>query len=371
VAVHRDADTQHDGQVAGRIARRAVTCHHNATRFLPTFMQRRHVLAALAAPLLLRPAGAEPATRIVFGLADSVETPRARAAARFAHLVHERSGGRVRVDVQAYGQAGKEREEIEPLQLGAVDMLAPALAKLSLVGLTELALFDLPFLFDDFVAVNRITGGPLGRQMLARFAAKGVVGLAYWHGGFKQMSARRPLRRVPDYAGLKMWTAPSQVLDAQMRALGASPVPMAAADVFEGLRSGLVDGTEMLLTEFENLNMQDVQSHISLSGHGYRGFAVIANERFWEGLPADQRALVQAALHEATAFANDLAQRAHEAALTALRRHGRTHVLALAAQEKQALRQALLPVHRQMEGRIGTDLLRRAYRASGFDPAVA
>ncbi|HEU0199011.1 MAG TPA: DctP family TRAP transporter solute-binding subunit [Burkholderiaceae bacterium] len=334
-------------------------------------MRRRHMLAALAAPLLIRPVRAKPVTRIVFGLAESADTLRGRAVERFAGLVHERSGGRVRVDIQAYGQAGKEREEIEPLQLGAVDMLAPPLAKLGLVGLTDMALFDLPFLFDDFAAVSRVTEGPLGRQMLGRFSTKGFVGLAYWHGGFKQMSARRPLRRVADYSGLKMWTAPSQVLDAQMRALGASSVPMPPADVFEGLRSGLVDGAEMPLTDFESSHMHDVQSHVSLSGHGYHGFAVVANERFWDGLPAEQRVVVQTALQEATAFGNDLAQQAHEAALAALRRAGRTHVLALTAPEKHTLRLTLLPVHRQMEGRIGADLLRRAYRVAGFEPSLA
>jgi C4-dicarboxylate-binding protein DctP len=159
------------------------------------------------------------------------------------------------------------------------------------------------------------------------------------------------------------------VLDAQMRALGASAVPMTLAEAFDGMRSGLVDGAECLPADFKALRLPQVQSHLTLSGHGYQGVAVIVNKRFWDGIPAELRALVQGALHDATQFGNAAARQANEGALAHLHRD-RVTVHTLTADEQQALRRALMPVHQQMERRIGAELIRRAYRATGFDPAV-
>jgi C4-dicarboxylate-binding protein DctP len=330
-------------------------------------MHRRQVLAALAAPLLLRPAAAQPPYVLKFSHLARAESPKGQAAERFARIANERSGGRLRVQVFPEGQLVKDREELEALQLGAVHMLAPSLAKLGLLGLTDMALFDLPFLFDDLAAVARITQGPLGRHMLAGFAARGFVGLGYWDGGLKQMCARRALRRPADYEGLQIGTAPSQVLDAQMRALGASAVPMGLPDAFEGMRSGLVDGVECVPADLRALRAQTGATHLMLSGHGYQGAAVIVNKAFWDELPADLRTLLQSAVLEASAFGNELAHRTNEAALAAMQRGGVTAVLTLSAAERTALRRALLPVHRQMEARIGSELLRRAYRTLDFE----
>jgi C4-dicarboxylate-binding protein DctP len=320
----------------------------------------------LAVPRRARAVDPDKPLIVKFSHVVAPETPKGKAAARFAQLAEQRTGGRVRVHVYPNSLLYKDREELEALQLGAVQMLAPSLAKFAPLGLRDFELFDLPFIFSDYAELRRVTQGPIGRRLLERLSPKGIVGLAYWDNGFKQMSANRPLRRPADFRGLKMRIQPSQVIEAQMRALGASALPMAFSDVYEALRNGVVDGTENPVSNFYTQRMHEVQPYLTLSDHGYLGYAVIVNKRFWDGLPSDLRASLESALQDATAYANDIARRENDAALQAVRASGRTAVITLTADERHALKRALLPVHREFEQRIGSELIQRVYQATGF-----
>src|SRR5207248_3714587 len=192
-------------------------------------------------------------------------------------------------------------EEMEALQLGSVQMLAPSLAKFGPLGVREFEVFDLPYIFDDYAELHKVTQGQVGAMLFKKLESKGIVGLAYWDNGFKDMSANKPLRMPADFRGLKMRIQSSKVLEAQMRALGAIPQVMAFSEVYQALATGVVDGTENPPSNEYTQKMHEVQKYTTRSGHGYVGYAVITNKKFWDGLPADIRASLEKAMAEATA----------------------------------------------------------------------
>jgi C4-dicarboxylate-binding protein DctP len=336
----------------------------------------RHPVLALAARCLaaaavLASAEAAPAAEPIvlkFSHVVAVDTPKGQAAEFFKRRAEELTRGRVRVEVYPNSTLYKDREEIEALQLGAVQMLAPSLSKFGPLGVREFEAFDLPFLFADQAALRRVTQGPVGRAILDKLEAKGIVGLSYWDNGFKCFSARRPLRTPADFRGLRMRIQSSVVLDAQMRALGALPQMMAFSDVYPALRAGVVDGTENPISNLWTQRMHEVQPHLTLTNHGYLGYALIVNKRFWDGLPGDVRAALARAIADATDYANRIAQEKNDADLARVRAAGTTEVHVPTPAERAVLEKALAPVHGQMADRIGRDVLAAIYRATGYAP---
>jgi C4-dicarboxylate-binding protein DctP len=334
-------------------------------------MKRTIALAAAVLGLPLLAAGCGQKSEVIdlkFSHVVAPNTPKGRAADHFAKLAAERTQGRVKVTVFPNSQLYKDKEEIEALQLGSVQMLAPSLAKFGPLGAREFEAFDLPYLFDSYDALHKVTEGPVGKGMLKRLESKGVLGLAFWDNGFKHLSANRALRTPADVKGLKMRIQSSQVLHAQMKALGALPQVMAFSEVYQALQTGVVDGTENPPSNFYTQKMHEVQKFMTATDHGYLGYAVIVNKAFWEGLPADLRATLEACMAESTRFANEIAKQENDEALRKVRESGRTEVIVPTAEEKAAWRKALIPVHREMEGVIGKELIQSIYDATGFTP---
>src|SRR5947208_6564269 len=261
------------------------------------------------------------------------------------------------VQVYPNSQLYKDNEELQALQLGAVQMLAPSLAKFGPLGVKEFEVFDIPYILADKAALRRVTDGPFGKKLFGKLEAKGIKGLAYWDNGFKDMSANKPLRMPEDFKGLKMRIQSSKVLEAQMRALGAIPQVMAFSEVYQALQTGVVDGTENPPSNEYTQKMHEVQKYTMLSEHGYVGYAVIANKRFWDGLPADVRANLEKAMAEATKFSNEIAQTENDEALDAIKKSGKSQLLPLTAEQKAAWRKALEPVYTEMAGRLGKDVI--------------
>ena len=215
-------------------------------------MKRLIHRAALAVALVLASASglAQQPIVIKFSHVVAVDTPKGKAAERFKQLAEERTNGRVKVEVYPNSQLYKDGEEVEALQLGAVQMLAPSTSKFGPLGLPQFELFDLPYIFPNRDVLHRVTLGPLGRELFKSLEAKGIVGLGYWDNGFKVMSANKPLHMPADYKGLKMRIKSSKVLDAQMRALGVQPQVMAFSEVYQAMQTGVVDGSENSLPNF-------------------------------------------------------------------------------------------------------------------------
>jgi C4-dicarboxylate-binding protein DctP len=320
-------------------------------------MQFKSLVVALAAAVSMGAAYAQAPIVIKFSHVVATDTPKGQAAERFKELAEKNTKGRVKVEVYPNSQLYKDKEELEALQLGAVQMLAPSLAKFGPLGAKEFEVFDLPYIFPTKAALYSVTEGPIGKGLLQKLEPKGITGLAFWDNGFKVMSANKPMHTPADFKGLKMRIQASKVLDAQMRALGANPQVLAFSEVYQALQTGVVDGTENPPSNVYTQKMHEVQKHITMSNHGYLGYAVIVNKKFWDGLPADIRTGLEAAMRDATTYEKAIAQRDNDMALDAIRKTGKTAIYNLTPAEQAAWRKALLPVHKEMEGRIGKDLI--------------
>jgi C4-dicarboxylate-binding protein DctP len=332
-------------------------------------MKIKTLVACLATCLLAVPALAADPIVIKFSHVVAPDTPKGKAALKFKELAEAKTAGQVKVEVYPNSTLYKDKEEMEALQLGAVHILAPSLAKFGPLGVKEFEVFDLPYIFPDKKVLQKVTTGPVGAKLFQKLQTKGIYGLGFWDNGFKIMSANKPLKTPDDFKGLKMRIQSSKVLDAQMRALKALPQVMAFSEVYQALQTGVVDGTENPPSNMYTQKMHEVQKHATLSNHGYLGYAVITNTRFWEGLPADIRKTLEAAMAEATDFANEIAQKENDDALAAMKASGKTEFHVMTAEEKAAWRKALLPVHKEMESRIGADFIQEVYKeaaALGF-----
>lgn len=331
-------------------------------------MKLRTILFSLAAVGFCTGAAAQAPIVIKFSHVVAADTPKGKASEFFKKRAEELSKGKVKVEVYANSALYKDKEELEALQLGAVQMLAPSLAKFGPLGAREFEVFDLPFIFDNSDELHKVTTGPVGKQLFGKLQSRGITGLAYWDNGFKSFSANKPLKAPDDFKGLKMRIQSSKVLEAQMRAVGALPQVMAFSEVYQALQTGVVDGTENPHSNLYTQKMHEVQKHMTVSDHGYLGYAVITNKKFWDGLPADVRGQLEKAMEEATAFANKIAKEENDGALEKVKASGKTQVYMPTPAERLALKKAMVPVHKEMESRIGKETIEAVYKATGFDP---
>ena len=335
-------------------------------------MTIRSLLLALLAVVISTtslPAQAEDPIVIKFSHVVAPDTPKGLGAAFLARRAAERTNGRVKVEVYPNSTLYKDKEELEALQLGAVQMLAPSLAKFSLLGVREFEIYDLPYIFDSYEDLHKVTLGPIGKSLFRRLEPKGIRGLAYWDNGFKSFSANTPIHMPDELKGKKMRIQPSKVLEAQMRALDAIPRVMAFSEVYQALKIGVVDGTENPISNLYTQQMFEVQSHLTMTEHGYLGYVVIVDKKFWEALPAELRGQLDLAMKDATDYTNQIAKQQNDQDLESVRQSGKTRIHVPTPEQRRAFKKALIPVHREMASRIGEDLLQSVYSETGFDPA--
>ena len=261
---------------------------------------RNWILAAAAAAIFVAPVASMAQAPIVIKFSHVVapNTPKGLGAEKFKELAEKYTNGKVKVEVYPNSTLYKDKEELEALQLGAVQMLAPSNSKFGPIGIKDFEVFDLPFLLPNLASLRKVTEGPIGKKMLTLLDSKGMVGLAYWDNGFKQMSANKPLHLPEDYKGLKFRIQSSKVLEAQFRLLGATPQVMAFSEVYQALQTGVVDGQENTPSNMYTQKMDEVQKFTTLTNHGYIGYVVVVNKKFWEGLPADIRGQLEKAMKE-------------------------------------------------------------------------
>ena len=331
-------------------------------------MKITKLLVGLVAGTLSFAAAAQQPIVIKFSHVVAQDTPKGLAANFFAKKADELTKGKVKVEVYANSTLYKDKEEMEALQLGAVQMLAPSLAKFGPLGVKEFEVFDLPYIFDDYNELHKVTQGPVGAQLLAKLEPKGIKGLAYWDNGFKSFSLNTPIKTPADLKGKKLRIQSSKVLEEEIRTLGGLPQVMAFSEVYQALQTGVVDGTENPISNLYTQKMHEVQKHLTLTDHGYLGYAVIVNKKFWEGLPADVRGQLETAMKESTAYANKIAKEQNDKDLESVKKSGKTTVYVPTKEERLAFKKALVPVHQKMESRIGKDIIQGVYKETGFDP---
>jgi C4-dicarboxylate-binding protein DctP len=315
-------------------------------------------LALMLATLLAWPLSHAQAPIVVkFSHVTTADTPMGRAVERFRELAEKSTNGRVKVEIYPNSTLYKDKEELEALQLGAVQMLAPALAKFSMLGVREFEAFDIPYMFPSRNVLLRVTDGPIGKKMLRKLEPKGITGLAFWDNGFKVMTANKPLRTPADFHGLKMHIHASKVLEVQFRTLGAIPQVIGFSDTYQALKSDVLNGAENTPSNIYFQKTHEVQKNLTVSEHGYLGYAVIANKKFWDSLPGDIRGQLEGAIKESTRYMNAIAEADNTQALENIRKSGQTRIHVLTDNERAQWRRALLPVRASVEARVGRDVL--------------
>lgn len=286
---------------------------------------------------------------IKFSHIAAPDTPKGKAAEHFKKLAEQYTKNKIKVEVYPNGKLIKDKDEMDALQKGDVQMLAPSLSKLAPLGIKEFEIFDLPYIFNDYKDLHGITRGQVGKDLFNRLEVKGILGLAYWDNAFKQMSANKPLRKPEDFKGLKMRIQASKIIDLQMQLLGANPIESPFSEVYKLLQSGAVDGTENSISNFYTQNIHEVQKFLTLTNHGYLGYAVIANKKFWDKLPDDIKDDLTKAMVEVTDYANEIAKKENDDALAKVKVSGKTEVIELTAEEKAALKKAMIISHDKQE----------------------
>ena len=328
-------------------------------------MKRTVIVFGTALALALSmPAFAQAQTVIKFSHVVAPNTPKGKGAEKFKELAEKYTNGKVKVEVYPNSTLYKDKEELEALQLGAVQMLAPSNSKFGPMGVKSFEVFDLPYLLPNKAALRKVTEGDLGKRLFKKLESKGIVGLGYWDNGFKVMSANKSLRTPEDFRGLKMRIQSSKVLEAQMRALGAIPQVMAFSEVYQAMQTGVVDGSENTPSNMYTQKHHEVQKFITLSDHGYIGYAVIANKKFWDGLPGDVRGQLEKAMAEATAYANQISQTENDEALAEIKKSGRSELIELTPEQKATWRKALEPLYADMASRVGKETIDEFQKAA-------
>src|SRR4051812_9968427 len=333
---------------------------------------RKLILAAasiaaltLAGPILVNPAAAQAPIVIKFSHVVASDTPKGKAAEKFKELAEKYAAGKVKVEVYPNSTLYKDKEELEALQLGAVQMLAPSNSKFGPIGVKEFEVFDLPYILPDLKTLRKVTDGPLGARLLKLLDPKGMTGLAYWDNGFKQMTANKKLLAPSDYKGVKFRIQSSKVIDAQFRTLGAIPQVMAFSEVYQALQTGVVDGQENTWSNIYTQKMNEVQKYATVTNHGYIGYVVVVNKKFWDGLPPDVRANCEKAMKEATEFGNGQSAKENEDALAEIKKAGKTEIITLTPEQDTAMRKAMEPVYKDVATRVGQPLIDEFLKETG------
>ena len=325
----------------------------------------KHTLKALACalPLFAGLASAADPISIKFAHVVAEHTPKGQGALLFKKLAEERLPGQVKVEVYPNSSLFGDGKEMEALLLGDVQLLAPSLAKFEHYA-KPIQIFDLPFLFDNIQALDRFQQSPQGQALLKSMEGKGITGLGYWHNGMKQLSANKALYAPKDARGLKFRVQASAVLDEQFKALRAAPRKMSFAEVYQGLQTGVVNGTENTWSNYESQKVNEVQKFFTESDHGTLDYMVITNTKFWNGLPEDVRSELDKVMAEVTVEVNKQAEALNQSSKQRIVDSGTSEVITLTPEQREEWREAMRPVWKKFEKDIGPDLIKAAEQAN-------
>ena len=311
--------------------------------------------------------GAAPSTSepyvIKFPHVTAPATPKGQMAQRFKEVAEQRFPGRVIVEVYPSAQLMEDTESIEALAFGEVQMIAVSLSLFDRLT-PRFQVFDLPFLFPNLAAVERFQASPAGQELKTTLVDNGILGLQFWHNGMKQLTGPRPLIEPGDARGLKFRVMESDILQAEIEAIGGSPQKMAFGEVFQALQTGTVDAQENTWSNIYSSKFYEVQPYMTESNHGYIGYYVAVNAAFWKSLPDDLRAGLEAALAEVTQWGNARSEEINQQDRQRIIDSGRSQLTVLTPQQLEKWQSAMRPVWDQFRDEIGADLVNAALAAA-------
>ncbi len=286
-------------------------------------------------------------------------TPKGRTAQRFKEQAEARFPGQVAVEVYPSSQLMNDDDSLEALAFGEIQMIAVSLSKFD--RLTHaFQVFDLPFLFPSLAAVESFQSGPAGQALLTELTDRGFLGLAFWHNGMKQFSAPRPLLVPADAEGLKFRIMESDVLQAQVQAIGGNPQKMALGEVYQALQTGAIDAQENTWSNIYSSKFYEVQDYVMETNHGYIGYLVAVNPQFWRGLPEDIRLGLEDVLAEVTEWGNAQAEAINQEDRATVAAAGRAEIIDLTPEQLARWQEVMRPVWDQFADDIGQDRIAAA-----------
>lgn len=293
---------------------------------------------------------------IYFSHVVAENTPKGLAAQKFAELVKQKTDGRVKVEVFPNGSLYSDGEELDALLRGDVQMIAPSFSKVTEL-IPEWQVLDLPFLFRNDDDVRRVFTGEIGAELLGMLEAKKIKGLALWSNGFKQMmSTTRPLIAPDDFRGLRFRIMPSEVIEKQFRLLGGEPVAVSFDRVYQELEQHKFDGQENTISNIYSKGFYKFQPYITISNHGYLGYAVMMNQSFWDSLPKDIQQKITEAMAEATRWNLEQSKEQNERELKQLERREDVFLYRLSEEEKRKWEQKFAPLYNEFTRQFGSGL---------------
>jgi C4-dicarboxylate-binding protein DctP len=284
--------------------------------------------------------------------------PKGIAASLLEQRVNDEMNGKACMEVYPNSSLYDDDKVLEAMLAGDVQLAAPSLSKFETFT-KKFRLFDLPFVFEDIDAVDRFQQSEDGQALKEAMVRRGLVGLAFWHNGMKQLSASKPLLTPADAEGLKFRVQPSDVLQAQFETLGANPQKMAFKEVYGALQTGVVDGQENTWSNIYGQKFFEVQDGVTETNHGIIDYLVVASTDFMDGLPEDVREQFTTILGEVTATRNAESTAVNEENKQAVIAAG-TEVRTLTAEQRQAWVDAMKPVWDQFADDIGADVIEKA-----------
>ena len=298
--------------------------------------------------------------QIVFTFSHVVaeNTPKGLAANKFAELVNEKSGGKIKIEVFPNGSLYSDIEEIEALQNGDVQFIAPSTSKLGMLS-SEWGVLDLPYAFTNYVAVKKGLNGSIGTQLFDSLKKNQLKGLAYWTNGFKQITTNQgPVRDPDDLKGQDLRIMQSDVIEDQFKLLGATPHQESFNSTFQLLENNIVDGEENTISNIYSKKFYNVQDYLTISSHGYLGYAVMTEEHFWNAQTSETRRILTEAMKETTEWNETYAEEMNKEQLEEIKKNSSIKIYELSDKEKKEWMKRLDPVYRQYEPIFGRKLIR-------------
>jgi tripartite ATP-independent transporter DctP family solute receptor len=317
------------------------------------------VLAAVAATVL-GPGGAADIRAAEFDLVEAHTTtadhPYTLGMVRYADLVKERTRGRVAIQIHHSRELGDERQVVEGLQLGTIDLTVTSTGPLG-GFVPEMNVVDLPFLFRDARHAYKVLDGEIGRNLLTKFEAVGIKGLAFWENGFRHITtAKKPVREPGDLKGLKIRVMENKVHQAAFRQLGADATPMAWGEVFTSLQQGLLDAQENPIPIIYTFKLNEVQKYASLTGHVYSPAPLLMSKKTWDRMPPEiQKVMLDTAV-EVAKYQRGVIHEQEQKQIGELKAKG---MIIIENPDRAAFREAMKPVFEQFQGQFGRDLVQR------------
>lgn len=295
---------------------------------------------------------------IKFSHVSGAESPTGKATEYFKRLVEQRSNQRIHVEIDHNGTANSDAP-LEALKSNAIQMAAPDISVFYPVS-PQLRLFELPFLFKDSEHLHRVIDGEIGATLLESVAQGGLVALSFWDNGFRQLTTNRLLSRPQQLEGLRFPILKSEVLTAQLKALGAQLEDISSSQLFSALADKRIDGQENTLARIYSQKLHQVQSNLTITDHSVRGFLVATNERFWTQLPDELKVIIKGAIKDAAEYTRDMARQANDDALKKIEATALMQIHRLTREEKELWAETFEEISPESYKRISGNLVQKA-----------